>query len=117
MTTHLGPLYHWSPRKVRKQIDRLGLMPSRKPASLLLTNEGDGFRQPMICLGTSPATAWAYSNGVWGIPGTWDLWEVALLPEDEVHPMPLFGNRLVEIRVANRLHKRRLTWVGERTTP
>ena len=57
MSVELGPLFHWSPRAVRKGIDRLGLMPSRKPASVLLTNEADGFRQPMICFGTTPATA------------------------------------------------------------
>jgi hypothetical protein len=117
MSVEFGPLFHWSPRAVRKSIDRLGLMPSRKPASVLLTNEDDDFRQPMVCLGTSPATAWAYSNGVWKLPGTWDLWEVRLRPDDEVHPLPLFGDRIVEVRVGNRIRKSRLVWVGERTVP
>ncbi len=116
MSTEVGPLYHWSPRRVRRQIDKYGLLPSRRPASAM-AGDDDGFRQPMICFATTPATAWAYSNEVWKLPGTWDLWEVYLLPTDEVHPMPHFGDRLVEVRVANRIYKRRLHWVGERTVP
>ncbi len=117
MSTELGPLYHWSPRRVRQQINKYGLLPSRRPASALILNEDDGFRQPMVCFATTAGTAWSHSNGVWKLPGTWDLWEVYPIDADEVHVMPAWGGRITEVRVANRIYKRRLHWVGERTVP
>lgn len=53
---------------------------------------------------------------MFGEPGeTWDLWQVRLADEDEVHILPEWGRWLREVRVANRIPKRRLWWVGERT--
>lgn len=114
VSVELGPLFHWSPRERLKSITRKGLLPSQRQASAMVLGDDD-FRQPMICFGTTPATAWNYSNGVWKREGVWDLWEVYLLDSDAVHPLPHFGSRIVEVRVANRIPKSRLIWVGERT--
>lgn len=69
-----------------------------------------------VCLGTSPSTAWSLS-GAWSaeVGEAWDLWEVELDGEDEVHYRPSFGDQLDEVRVANRIPKRRLWLVGGRT--
>lgn len=111
----LGPLYHWSPRTRLSSIKKLGLVP-RKPR--VSTTEGededDGFRQDGVCFSLDPATAWAYSQGVFKVPGTYDLWQVWLEPTDEVHVLPGWGARIVEVRVHNRIRKARLIWVGER---
>lgn len=122
MTLALGPLYHWSPRERRKSIDRLGLVPGkRNVCGPVYRWDADGnesreeFRQPMLCFGVTPAVAWAYSNDVWKHPGTWDLWEVHLIDTDEVHVLSNYGPRIREVRVANRIKKSRLVWVGERT--
>lgn len=121
MTTELGPLYHWSPRERRKSIDRLGLVPGKKnfagygDYTNSVTGEDEVYLQPSLSFSTTPATAWNYSHGVWKTAGTFDLWEVYLLPEDEVHINPMWGSRIIEVRVHNRIMKSRLVWVGERT--
>ena len=116
MADFLGPLYHWSPRTRLNSIKRLGLVPRR---GRVVHTEGDedddGFRQDMICFSGSPAMAWNYSHAVFQVPGTYDLWQVYLQPTDEVHVLPMWGDRLTEVRVANRIKKSRLIWVGERT--
>jgi len=81
------------------------------------TNNTDGeFRQPMICFSPDPTTAWNYSHGTWKSEGTFDLWQIWLEPEDEVHVQPFWGAQPIEVRIANRIPKRRLHWVAERTT-
>lgn len=121
MSTSLGPLYHWSPRERLGSIKRLGLVPRKKnfagygeyvnPAS----GETEVFLADYVCFATTPATAWNYSHGVWKTTGIFDLWEVYLDETDEVHVNPQWGDRIVEVRVHNRIPKRRLIWVGERT--
>lgn len=128
MSTILGPLYHWSPRGRLGGIRRLGLVPGRRnitgPALHGVDKDGqtirddDGsaeFRQPGVCLSPSPGTAWNYSHGCWRTSGTFDLWQVELTETDEVHILPMWGGRIVEVRVHNRIKKSRLVWVGERT--
>lgn len=69
-----------------------------------------------VCLGTSPSHAWSLSGGIWGERGSvWDLWQVLIGDDDEVHPLSFYGNRLDEIRVLNRIPKSRLWHVGTRT--
>jgi hypothetical protein len=110
----LPVLYHWSPRPRRKQILRYGLRPLQR--STCTFSEDDEFRQPMVCTTTSAAEAWSLSAGIFGKPGqTWDLWEVYVAQADEVHIQPYWGNRIIEVRVANRIPKSRLWWVGDRT--
>lgn len=124
----LGPLYHWSPRDRLKSITRQGLMPGKRNVSgpvwngttdnLNDANEDVGageFLQLAVCFSTSPALAWKYSHGAWKSAGTFDLWQVELIPSDEVHILPMWGGRIVEVRVRNRIPKSRLVWVGERT--
>lgn len=78
-------------------------------------DDSDGeFVQPMICFSLDPATAWSYSHAVWKSVGTFDLWQATLDPTDEVHVQPGWGSRIHEVRVANRIPKSRLVWIGER---
>lgn len=129
MSTSVGPLYHWSPRARLNGIKRLGLMPGQRnisgPVYHGVNDDGsrieddDGsveFRQQMVCFSPDPATAWRYSHGAWGSKGKFDLWQVELIPSDEVHILPNWGGEIVEVRVNNRIKKSRLTWVGERST-
>ena len=114
----LGPLYHWSPRARRGSIDRLGLVPGRRnvrgPSYHRLDGTGEEFRQPAVCFSLDPATAWAYSIATFGVPGVYDLWQVWLVDDDQVEVLPMWGARIIEVRVHNRVKKRRLVWVGER---
>lgn len=128
MSTNLGPIYHWSPRARLASIKRYGLLPGKRNITGPFwhgnqTNQnidgnediGEGeFLQRGICFSPDPATAWAYSHDIFRVPGMYDLWQVELEPSDEVHILPQWGSRIVEVRVFNRIYKRRLTWVGER---
>lgn len=118
----MGPLYHWSPRDRREDIEASGLLPGQVaptgPVYHGTSGEDEGmgeFRQPGICASEDPVTAWNYSNGVWGLGGTWDLWMFDLDRYDEVHVVPFWGTQPNELRVHNPIHHMRLTWVGERT--
>lgn len=127
MSTLLGPMFHWSPRPRRRQIDRYGLVPGRRnvagpvwqpprPKDLDPDEPWPSeFRQRGICCSPDPATAWAYSHGAWCSVGAFDLWQFWLVSADEVHILPMWGDRIVEVRVMNRIRKARLLWVGERT--
>lgn len=119
----LSPLYHWSPRDRRKSIWRLGLMPGKKP-TCMTGESGDEeldkamreWRAPYVCLGTSPSIAWGLSGDIFGEPlQLWDLWQVQLEANDEVHVNPIFGRHVTEVRVHNRIYKSRVWWVAERT--
>lgn len=119
MSTTLGPLYHWSPRGRLSSIKRLGLTPGKRnlsgPTYHNPKDKSKGeFRSDYVCFSTDPATAWAYSHDVWGSTGKFDLWMVFLEPKDEVHILPMWGGRIIEVRVKNRIPKRRLIWIGER---
>lgn len=116
----LGPLYHWSPRSRLGGIKRLGLVPGKPNMHgstyvNAVTGEEDEFLQPGVCFSTDPATAWRYSHAVWRSTGEFDLWQVWLEPTDEVHVLPMWGGRITEVRVHNRIPKRRLIHIGERT--
>jgi len=109
----LTSLYHWSPRDRRKQIRHHGLKPGSRPCIGTITTVTDG--KPMICLGSTPMTAWSLSGKMRYAPtGWWDLWEVTLRDNDEVYILPIYGARLKEVRVANRIPKLRVIWIGER---
>lgn len=127
MSAQLGPLYHWSPRDRRASILRLGLVPGRRNFHGPVFN-GPGvdengedivvpgeWRANYVCLGTTPVRAWKYSHGAWKSTGTFDLWSATLEDSDEVHVNPFWGDRIIEVRVHNRIPKSRLIWVGERT--
>lgn len=68
-----------------------------------------------VCLGTSPATAWALSGWHNCFEGDiWDCWEVTLSKDDEVHFLPEQGGILDEVRVMNRIPKSRVWYIGTR---
>lgn len=111
----LPALYHWSPRDRRTSIRRLGLVPGKRPTIGTVRTVTDG--RFMVCLAPDPAMAWSLSGGTrWVSASTWDLWQVHLADSDEVHVLPYFGPRIVEVRVANRIPKRRLVWLAERSS-
>lgn len=120
MSSHLGPMYHWSPRSRLKGIKRLGLVPGKRNVNGPTFHDPDDpsrgeFTQPGVCLSPDPATAWAYSHGCWRSNGIFDLWQLSLATSDEVHVLSQWGSRILEVRVHNRIPKGRLVWVGERT--
>lgn len=117
--SEIGPLYHWSPRDRLASIRKLGLVPGKRNfhGSTYInhvTSEEEEYLQPSVSFSLDAATAWNYSHGCWKSEGEFDLWMVVLNPSDEVHVQPCWGSRINEIRVANRIPKKRLTWIGER---
>lgn len=116
----LGPLYHWSPRDRRNAIEKVGLVPGMVNFHGPTYHdpehpEGGEYRQPSVSASLDPVTAWTYSHGAWKSTGTFDLWCFELKSGDAVHVQPFWGGRIVELRVANKILKSRLIWVGERT--
>jgi hypothetical protein len=113
----LDVLFHWSPRERRTGITRLGLVPGKRPTAPGGVMAVTDWEQ-MICLGPTPVRAWRLSAQAFGSPyGWWDLWEVSLDAKDAVHLVPQWGPVLREVRVANRIPKRRVVWVAEREMP
>jgi len=112
VSNDIGPLYHWSPRTRLSSIKKQGLVPRKPPVYT-----DDGFRQSGVCFSLDPATAWNHSHEVFQVPGIYDLWQVEPVPTDEVHVLPMWGGRVLEVRVMNKIPKARLVWVGERTIP
>lgn len=117
MHTELGPLYHWSPRSRLKGITRLGLVPGKKKHWYVneVTGTKEAYSQDSVSFSLDPATAWNYSHGCWRGVGVFDLWQVFLIPTDEVHILPGWGAQINEVRVKNRIPKSRLIFIGERT--
>lgn len=136
MSLVLPPLYHWSPAENRQRISRRGLKPTcptSSPVGVPLMGPAPEPRmgRPLrgqarevddeasvlaVCLGTSPSHAWSLSGALWAERGdVWDLWQVVLDEGDAVHPLPFYGHRLDEFRVANRIPKSRIWLVGQRT--
>lgn len=138
------PLFHWSPRERRRGIERFGLRPGMRPhcsnGPLMLDDKlwvhDKDWRAPYICLGPDPWKAAVYSWMVHGEPGqTWDLWQIWLDASvdvidwrrredvDIIHVERIDGQlvesrhtvkRLVEVRIATRIPKSRVEWLGSR---
>lgn len=126
MSLVLPIFYHWAPATARPGILKKGLKPTcptavRYQAGVLPGTVNGRIVESnrthrMVCLGTSPSHAWNLSGNIQAAAGElWDIWQVALEEHDEVHPLPFFGNRLDEIRVANVIAKSQLWLVGQRT--
>lgn len=127
MSLGLPPLYHWSRAAARPAITKRGLKPTcetavwvrpYRPGVVVGHHRADLPEDTIltVCLGTSPLTAWALSGALSGERGEeWDLWEVEISADDEVHYRPHIGTLLDEVRVANRIPKSRVWRVGSRT--
>lgn len=115
MSFVLPVLFHWAPASKRRGIVRYGLLPGQPPTCMDSEDAPEEYRQTAVCLGTSPSHAWSLSGDLYATPGdTWDLWQMNLDDNDLVIPLPFEGFRLQEIRVANRIHKRRVWYVASR---
>lgn len=87
----------------------------------VVENPGTGgvaeVRWPWICLGSCPSGAWLLSGDTgWGrdADSDWDLWEVVLGDQDEVHVRPSWGAEVEEVRVHNSIPADRLWYCGRR---
>lgn len=117
----LDPLYHWAPMERRQGILTTGLTPYRQP--VVHTGGGDAdarFGYPYVCLGTTPSVAWGLSGGsrdglVDEFEG-WDLWQVRLKADADVHVLPMWGWEVQEVRVRTAILADSVWWVGTRTS-
>jgi hypothetical protein len=126
MSLIVGTLYHWSPVAARGGIVRRGLLPRTVSAIALRPWRAEEHHpghyhedeEPesilAVCLGTTPMTAWCLSGALGAGGELWDLWEVELDDDDEVHYRPEFGRALDEVRVANPIPRSRVWWAGTR---
>lgn len=125
MSLVLPVLFHWAPIECRPGIIRRGLKPTC-PTAVPMSAPIAGTHHARevdpegttlaVCLGTSPSHAWSLCGALFAERGSrWDLWQVTLDDGDEVHPLPFWGHRLDEIRVANRIPKSRIWHVATRT--
>lgn len=105
------PVFHWSPVERRGQILRYGLRPGMRP-----TVTTPGWRAPYVCFAETPSWAWALSGGQGAEPGTeWDLWQCQINGL-EVEEKPTYDeHRWHELRVYERVFKRRIWHVATRT--
>lgn len=116
----IGALYHWSPRARFKNINRNGLRLDHRAGAttsseMCVTTIGDGETRRVLCFGTSAIEAWSLSAELNYTPaGMWDLWSFFIHETDEVLALPMWGNRLSEIRLFNPVPRKRLWYVGER---
>ena len=114
MSERLGALYHWSPVERRKAIFRYGLRPNQR---VTVTTDDGEFRQPHVCLSPTPFMAWGLSGGMSWMThvADWDLWQVSLEADAEVHVRPFWGTTIEEVQVRSRIPKSCLWHVGTRT--
>ena len=106
MSTH--HIYHWSPVDRRKAILQQGIV-LLAPATI---HSSDGLCY--LCFGPTPSFAWSLSAGY--ADGSeaeeWDLWQVTVDDNDEVHVMPRKGPHPHEIRIYNSVPPDRVFWCG-----
>lgn len=108
-------VYHWSPSKNRKQIERYGLRVGMK------TLQGD-WRPPYVCFSDDPVIAWALSGAMWPSIEEWDLWMVNVEDQTSFTGWEMIldtwyntGRRFIkEYRVYTRVYKRDLHYIGTR---
>lgn len=112
MTMIIHHVYHWAPSERREEILRDGLKVYSQP----VTHTSD-HRFPYLCFGFTPSGAWGYSGAIeWANEiEEWDLWQVSLTKDDEIHIRSEFGNELIELRVKNSIHAERIWFVGQRS--
>lgn len=98
---NIPPLYHWSPSRNRTSIRREGLRPTCPHMGRLT-----------VCLGISPAEAWALSGAHRPEEGPWDLWQVHVA-DTPVFKSPHWG-RYAELRIPRQIDPVGLVYVGSR---
>lgn len=117
----LPALFHWSPRDRYHEIMTSGLKPFSEPVTSTANLENGNVIAgwPYICFGTTPSAAWGLSGDMsWASEiEEWDLWQVNLAENDEVHVRPDFGWDIKEVRVHNAIGPDRVWWVATRTAP
>lgn len=109
MTNYI--FYHWAPTLVRKRIKKQGLVPGS------LARTGD-WKPPYICLGPDAQTSWVLSGKYHEKEedlGPWDLWEVNVNEQAGYEELYFDNGRVKEIRVYDRIYKRNVWLVGQRS--
>lgn len=103
-------MYHWSPTSRRDTILREGLKPYSEPVTSTVAFA-------YICLSPTASSSWSLSGDMgWTTDeDNWDLWQVRLSEDDEVHIRPDFGPIIREVRVHNAISADRVWWVAERS--
>jgi hypothetical protein len=97
-------LYHWSPTRNRRQIEKYGLRIHR-------LSRGGLWRPPFISLSNSPSWAWGSSADLREEEGEWDLWMVWSDDLEGYEKLPGFP---CEYRIYHRIKQRYLWRVGTR---
>lgn len=107
----LGQMYHWSPSVRRVDILKTGL----QVYSEACTHADGTLRWPYICLSPHPSAAWALSVDMQPDIEEWDLWQVSVPDNAEVHVRPFWGRRIEEIKVYTSIPADHIFFCGERT--
>lgn len=107
---YFGAWYHWSPTERRNQIIRYGLMPGQWSTDKL-------WKPPCVCLASTPNLAWVLSGRTsrGSQIDSWDLWEVFVGDQSGYEELYFDSGVVKEIRVYERIYKRNVWFVGERT--
>lgn len=123
----LANLYHWSPECARAGILRRGLLPRTEtfiashpvtPGIGHHTCEDEASTHLAVCLGTTPAGAWSLSGVYSAERGeTWDLWEVTVPEDTEIHVRTEYGTEMWEVRALGRIPKSYIWFAGSRVAP
>lgn len=114
MSSILDVLYHWSPTERRVGILRDGLQVYSEPA---IQSQG---RWPYICLGTRPSLAWGLSGDFISSRDEdpieeWDLWEVRVPDDAEIHVRPFWWPKIEEFKVYTSIPASCLWLAGSRS--
>lgn len=124
MTLWVPVLYHWSPIEARANIVKRGLLARtpthvagrpyqwKKPGHHLFDDDSESVKA--VRLGVSPSVAWRLSACFAERGRVFDLWEVDLSSDDEVHPRAVMGYELDEVAVLNDIPRTRIWWGGSR---
>lgn len=109
-------LYHWSPTRNRKSIERRGLDVGVRSL------QGD-WRPPYVCFSDDPQLAWILSGQMWPEVESWDLWLCHFNNQTSFDHYEIITDTFVdsgrhyvkEYRIYTRVFKRDLVYVATRT--
>lgn len=111
-------LFHWSPTKNRKQINKLGLRIGGPSLQI------KGWRPPCTCFCDDPWLAWILSGNMWPEIKSWDLWMLSMEDQTSFKHYEIITDTYVstgrhyikEYRVYDRVYKRDLTYLATRVS-